>query len=54
MTTVVGAACLAHGLASEFNPIGLVHQPIPQGIGDCRVDHQFVLLAHGELAGDEH
>jgi len=31
-----------------------VHQPIHQGIGNRRVPHQFMPLAHGELAGDDY
>ena len=54
VTAIGGDARLAHRLALEFHPIGLVHQPIHQGIGDGRVAHQFVPLAHGELAGDEY
>jgi len=51
VAAVVGSPRLAHRFALEFDPIGLMHQAIHQGIGHRRVAHQFMPLTHGELAG---
>ena len=45
---------LAHGLSFQFDPVGVVDEPIQQGVGDGGVANQLVPGADGELAGDEH
>src|SRR6185369_1532461 len=45
--------CFAQGFAFELDPIGVVNQPIQDGIGHRRVGNNFVPLADRELAGNE-
>lgn len=44
---------LSQRLAFEFEPIGVMHQAIQDGIGHGGVGDDLVPLADGELAGDE-
>jgi len=46
-----GRAQLALGLASELEPVGVVHQPIEDGVGDGGVRDALVPLGHGDLGG---
>ncbi len=48
-----GVAGFAEGLAFEFQPIGVMHQAIQNGIGHGGVGDDRMPLADGELAGDE-
>lgn len=44
---------LSKRLALEFQPIGVVNQPVQNGVGDGGIVDQFVPLAHWKLASDQ-
>ena len=48
-----GGLAFAQRLAFEFDPIGIMHQAIQNGVGDGGIVDQFVPLIDRELAGQK-
>ncbi len=44
---------LAHGLPFEGDAVGVVHQPVEDGIGQRWIADERMPMLDGELAGDE-
>ena len=44
---------LSHGLSLKGDGVGVVYEPVKQGVGECGVSDELVPVLGGELCGDE-
>jgi hypothetical protein len=44
---------LAHRFTAEFDPVGVVHQPVENAVGDGRIPDLLVPVRHRHLGGED-
>ena len=48
-----GGGALAQAFSGEGQTVGVVDEPVPDGVGQCRVADGLVPVLDRELAGDD-